>query len=496
MDVPPALLHEILLSPRIEEVPVQSISKTPTPEFQMYQKELLEHHSTTTTTTTQSAIVLKRAFHDRILESVLTERQLTPSLRELLVELHQKLRNLVPNRKDLHVRLQDDRPDLGLSETTTFLKWIIEAGQALSMLESQVESVTTVSWKVQATNMVMSLETMAPTEQVSFLICSLFYLIDKTDRTQQEKDAFTFYTVVLPQLFHTEKGYQLERNYMIQRYPRFDWPITRMWIRSLTSDMPDNERKYLIDNRQRRAELVARGWIDSIVFGKHQLGIRMPELFYLDGNTLQAIRKVTSLAAAGCALGLHATQMANKSPEMMRESDAEALIQVMKPSVLTSNGTSYETAVEDTIVGLVKEWKENDALSLTEAETEMLRHQSRNVLRGEDPVLQLLDKRMQKVFGDLALEYIQQGGESKDLPVEMHSGATKQRSDHGLPKTAFALRAQSLFSSQGLTLFAKELVQATELAARVPVLACQLYDNEIRDIFVSDRSLDTPNTIH
>jgi hypothetical protein len=195
MNLSPEMLHQILLSPRMEDVPIQRISKTPSPGFQTYQEQLLWRD------VSDPSLVIKRAFHDHMLESVLKNfqeqqqqppqhQQLTP-LRELLLELHQKLRDLVPNRKDLHERLSsdDNLTERDLCQIETLLDLIMESGYALAMLESEVESKTTTAWIEVAKDMTSTLATKTTqqfSKQVSFLICSLLYLIDKADRTLQE----------------------------------------------------------------------------------------------------------------------------------------------------------------------------------------------------------------------------------------------------------------------------------------------------------------------
>lgn len=425
----------------------------------------------------------------------MAQQHLTP-LRDLLLELHQKLRDLVPNRKDLHTRLaDDDKPGLVLSQSAILLGWIIEAAQALSMLESDVESMTTKSWIELAKNTVEpSPETTESTQQrVSFLISSLLYLIDKADRAQQEKDTFCFHTIVLPKLFHTEEGYQLERKYMTARFKDPVWPETQSWLRSLTRDMSNNDKSKLHNNSQRQKELIARGWIESIVFLKEQGGtFRLPEIFYLDARTLQAIRNVTRLAAGGCALGLHAAQMAKKSPKTLsdQESNGAALVRAMTPTA--ESASSYETKVGDTVIGLVKEWREEDSANLTEVETEALRQQTKKVLRGEDPVIQLLDRRMQTIFSNLAADYIQQGEEgSTNVSVKMYSGRKEGVTFQTAAQTPFAMKAQKAFESQGLALFASNLAATAELASRVPALAYRLYGRQIADIIESECSSAT-----
>lgn len=485
MNVSPELLHQIQLAPRIEDVPVPRISKTPTPGFPSYQEQLLQSNSNNSA---DPALAMKRAFHDHMVESVLsaTKQDLTP-LRQPLLELHKKLRDLVPNRKDLHGRLQDDRPDLDISKAKKFLEWIMEAGYALSMLESEVESVTTTYWIDHAKTTLSSgtYDSMERTKQLSFLICSLFYLIEKADRAQQEKDSFYFHTAILPKLYHTDQGYQIERKFMLERFPNFDWPITRRWVCSLLKDLSDDEKKKVRDNAQQRKQLIARGWIESIVFQKG-CGVEVPEVFGLDVGAIRAIRSVTRLAAAGCAIGLHATQVAQKSPEMLsqQESNGAALVRVLKQTHIFN----YETRVEDAVLGLVKEWKgEGASPSLTDTEVESLRQQTRNVLRGEDPVINLLDSRMQKLFGELAVEYTPKNADSIHLVANMRSGVSDGMTTN-VSETGFESKAQMALSSQGLSLYAKDLAKAAELASRIPDLACQLYDAQFLKITTTEAS--------
>lgn len=473
-DLPLHLVHQILLAgPKDAGM---TIGKTPSPGFEEFRDNFLHGACDAS----DQAFVVKRAIHDSLLDRIETEGGLS-SMNDLLLELHQKLRRLVPNRKDLHQVLDDNRAIPSISEAHIFLSWIVEAGRALSMLESEMQSATTLSWIRLAERCLQEgqqSESIKRREQLSWMVCSLFFLIEKSDITQSEKDAFYFSCVVVPRLRADGKGLKMERDCMRSRFGSH-LPITKAWILSLIQDAGQIELENLRTNSQARKLLIVKGWIETVLFQSLKEAT-IPEIFYLDVTTLRAIRNVSRLAAAGCALGLHAAHMAKCSSELLAlqdESRGEALVGALRNREHHASQGTYEQSVLSVVVSLTQEFKGSP---LTGEETLILEGQTKQVLSARDPVLQLLNDRMQTIFCELAVASIH--GPSSNAIMSRDRDPNKVSSN-------FVDKAKPIFCARGLAFFATDLAEAAELASRVPILASDLYDNKIVEILEENAQL-------
>jgi hypothetical protein len=157
--------------------------------------------------------------------------------------------NIPTQQSNSRFGTQDNRvllPDDGTSSplVAMMLPWIIQAAQALAQLKSAARAETTRAWIQQAgekTTTAASDDNDDESPSYSFLICSLFYLIDKTEVCAQEKKDFYLSKVVAPRLYTTGEGYSIERRALHERFG-VNLPITRDWILSLvTEENKENE---------------------------------------------------------------------------------------------------------------------------------------------------------------------------------------------------------------------------------------------------------------
>jgi hypothetical protein len=113
-------------------------------------------------------------------------------------------------------------------------------------------------------------------------------------------------------------------------------------------------------------------------------------------------------------------------------------------------------------------------------------------LRGEDPVLKLLNGRMKECFGQLVVKLRPETAASSAnvVPAALKSGRpmvvdgtaapVEQRSD------PFLKEAHQLFCSRGLAFYASDLAQAAKQAAQVIELAWKLYGDVFLDRIILD----------
>jgi hypothetical protein len=479
-NIDPQLVHQILLTD-----PSQFASLTGggnnqsenTPSFDDFCKEL-------NPSTDQSIdCTIKRAYRERILDQVQDAADMKP-LQDLLLELHEAVRSLVPNRPDLHAVLKDEQVK-NASTSEELLPHVIAAGSALSRLESEVRAETTLQWLDKAQNDRAHNE-MDWKQSVEFMVTSMLYLMLKVELCQQDKQEFFLANVWAPQIHN--QGPEMERQEFQARYGKFQdkdtAPLTRKWISTLVSQ---SDRDELVESASAREAMVKQGWIEDLLFrGPEQPSLSMPEVFVLDFEQLNNIRMVTRSAAAGSALALHACNAAGVGSSVLnQEVDATSAIELRRQGVAEAMSTrhlyksieEYEDNAGKAVVRLAKEW--NPSLS-SDAEAQ-LKSRTTSVLRAEDPVIRLLDSRMKDVFSMLMK------WNPSSATVEMRSGRAPD-SPNGSDATAraFLPAAKSAFCQRGLSFYASDLANVSYLAKKVADLAWKVYGEPLLDKMIID----------
>lgn len=491
------MVHRILLCDPPDFSSLAPNAKNPTPTFQNFLQAIMEG--------SDPASVIKRAYHDSFVQGASRNCQIfLQRLKAFLLELHSSIRQLVPNRLDLHSVLIDDRA-LPLegdknSPMRIMLPWIMDAAQALAQLESIARSETTLAWIHTAKE---KLQNVTPTgmedghhlatnaervneESSSFLVASLMYLSFKAELCESDKHNFYLSQVVAPRIYISGEGIEMERSMLRERYGSH-LPHTQDWIRSLVMEAKAHDeaesqemQRRLRENPKARRDLLKIGWVE-ILFQKTKQTI-LPEILMLDVPNLQSIRSITRLATAGCALGLHACNAVKRSHNVLQMEDAvskgKSLVQAMMNSRYNNAIVTYEKGVEIAVLDLARGWKESP---LDTSEEEFLQGRTLSVLRGDDPVIQLLDSRMKLAFCDLAVNSISE--EAILAPAEMRSGrqSIQPTTTAGSKVSPMFPRARQIFCNRGLALYATELAKAAELSIKVIDLAWKLYGEDILD---------------
>jgi hypothetical protein len=453
------LVHRILLTDPSDFTSLTPEVKSATPEYDEFRQTLLQG--------SEPASIMKRAYHDGLCNS--TDHQKAKNcVNDLLLELHTAIRALVPHRQDLHSILNDERdlPDILME----MLPWVIQAAQALTQLESEVRAESTHAWILQAQNSSLTAGSTSK-EQISFMVTSIMYLLFKVELCEQDKQSFYLTQVLAPQLYTTGEGIDLERNTLKERFGS-NFPITATWIKSLVKE---DQKESLRKSREARQNLIRVGWIEDILFQKNRQTI-VPEIFFSDVKNLQSIRQTTRLAAAGCALGLHVCTVVKCNPEVLLkdESRGSALVQAMGNR---SHGSieKYEDGVEDACMSLARVWKDGP---LDDSEQQVLKGRTRSVLRGDDPVIQLLDNRIKELFLAVA------SSEGMSFPLNSRAGI-KAVPTH-TKESPFLQRARQKFQDRGLGLYSLDLAHGAQLATKVADLAWTLYADEFLDKIIID----------
>jgi hypothetical protein len=412
---------------------------------------------------------MKGAYRDKMCEVVSATRNIQP-LQQLLLELHQALRSLIPNRNDLHSILKDDEVRKTTSPEQLLLS-VIKAGESLSQLESELRSESTQKWCDKA----RSVEKMDLQSTIQFLVTSILYLMMKAEMCDRDKQDFFLAHVWAPRIH--EQGEDFERQAFQARFGKFEdkstAPLTRQWVEALVLAQKSN-RDQLLQSKDARQALVKKGWIQDILFrGPERPAFVMPEILALDMDQLQSIRLVTKRAAAGSALALHACNAAGIRTSVLEEApQASSPLELrrvdLQEAMAGTTNSGYEENVTNAVVRLAKDW--NPSLEIN---AEMaLRNRTGCVLRGEDPVICLLDSRMKQVFTELM------NWKPSAADVTMQSGRSAAQKP-GLD--AFHKAAKQAFCKRGLSFYASDLASVSHLAKQIADLAWRVYGDCLLD---------------
>jgi hypothetical protein len=459
-------------------------------------------------------LVVKRAFRDYLIKQLKQsdDNSNIEPLQQLLQELHQNIRNLVPNRIDLHSLLSDEQVT-ATKALSDLLALLIRAGHALQQLESEARSESTAAWIEQAQQQQqqqqLGQEQTATAQLAEFITTSLLYLLYKCELCQSDKDDFYLSHVWAPRIHHQGMGVAMERKVFLQHYGNDlsspnTAPRTRHWIQTLVinycqtnnnsppsqgDDAPapsTNTRLTQLETSTAaiKRELIRTGWIQTILFrGSDQPPLELPEIFALDVDRLSRIRQVTRWAAAGSAVTLLMSHVTGVSATTLQTLAAPYTALAMRQTslmqaiqaVASSSIEVFEQAVVDQVIALAREVKS----SLDTASQEALTHRTLAVLRGQDPVLQVLDQRMKRIFlGQMEEPSVPvlRSGQNPTLASSLHDNAINNsngNSDHALLQA----RQQALFVNQGLGLYASQLAMACKLANKILDVAWMVYED-------------------
>ena len=240
---------------------------------------------------------MKRAFHDALVASLRQaaaqpeedegqeEEQDTQAparnaadLSALIIELHEKMRQMIPNRTDLHGILSDEevgRIELSGSDSvvSAYIPHLIASAEALIQLESEDRSITTRQWLEVASNVVQQWPSTSalPPDIASpevFVVSSLSYLHLKADLCASDIADYHLSTVLAPQI--ALHGPEYERFVFQQRFGPFDEegtaPVTRQWIERVIQECGVSLEELRSSEERRVTALQTSGWVNLILF--------------------------------------------------------------------------------------------------------------------------------------------------------------------------------------------------------------------------------------
>ena len=135
---------------------------------------------------------------------------------------------------------------------------------------------------------------------------------------------------------------------------------------------------------------------------------------------------------------------------------------------------------------MAEEWSPSND---TKLEVESLQGRTVAVLRGEDPVLQLLNTRIKGVVQDVVVQNLHQE-DSGDVPAKLQTGRSGRipQSSPSTAKKNNTSNIERLFCQRGLGFFASELALVATRSAKIVDLVIDLYWEELLDKLILEQS--------
>ena len=496
----------------------------------------------------QISRTMKKAFHDALVASlreaatIHTEEEQdtaegspstrnTADLSALIIELHEKMRQMIPNRTDLHGILSDEEVRSielsdGDSAISAYLPHLIASAEALIQLESEDRSITTRQWLEVASNVVQqwpSTSSVLPFDIASpevFVVSSLSYLHLKADLCASDVADYHLSTVLAPQI--ALHGPEYERFLFQQRFGPFEGeetaPITRQWIERTIEECGMSKEELRSSEERRVTALQTSGWVNLILFqtrgevsneedtgaygdnhdgadaeeeaDEQQPFIHVPEILQLDVASLRSIRSTTRMSVIGSALALHACTVAGVGDAVLRRDPSTEEINQCRHNLIeamsgreVSSQQAFEEDIASAVIALAKVLKP----ALTVEEEQILKLRTPKVMAGEDPVIKLLDNRMRMVFCEL-MEWSPE--HSQTIPVHMSTGrrmvASQPRPSPSRSDTnptgisnLYLAEAKRRFMTKGFAFYAAELSEISLKAVKVINLVFVVYGKDL-----------------
>ena len=417
------------------------------------------------------------------------------SVREMLSELHTKMRSLLPHREDLHSHLKEEEISL-TSSTRDILRCLVRCGYLLSnYLESAARAPSTVEL-IDCLEAFLSRPLrgdkngMIPYDIESeelFAVLSIAYMIHKTELCQVDISNYKL-SQAAPLLHLVGNDYEVKH---FKKSIGMDYssttsveelkhiiPSTWRWVKTLRSSIDSSGENLNFD--QKMDIVKGQGFVDGILFTRSQL--ILPEVLSLDVESISQIRSEARLSVSASALALHACSIAKVVGTAIPSSEADDARQRLS-SVLRKkhfDQDQLESEVTDAIGNLTKALAERD---LNEDESSTLRNRALAVLNGDDPVLKLLDNRVRSFFR-FACKW-KPDNSCTTVPLEMKTGRSVLKEGDtataAIPSTKqeFILAAEKEVLRLGFAYFGSDLIKAGNQARGIIALACKNYGRDI-----------------
>ncbi len=443
------------------------------------------------------AMNMKLAFCKNIAQEMSTENYVP--VQDLLRDLHDKMRTLLPNRQDLHLHINDDI--IGYSSCTSdVIRVLIRSGYLLAnYLESpsRAESTRELLNCLEAFNCRFRDSDSAPltvpygieTEHL-FAVACIVFVIQKAELCQMDVSNYKF--AQLAPYIH-QVGSEYERSHFKKTYGDYVavslkelqlmLPATNVWVKETLGLFENTDNITMQSSLEQKMDFIkGRGFVDGILFTKNELVL--PELFSLDMEGIDSIRNEARCCVIASALSLHACNIIGSS--VLKTEDGVDGNDLM--SVLRKKHFKRDDLESEVIAALTSFTTTLAERSLTEEECDTLKNHALAVLRGNDPVLKLLDNRIRSYFR-YACRWTPDAKSLGEISasVEMKTGRKVLKGDDDFVarggvaslKAEFSLAANKEAKRLGFAFVSSDLIAAGNKARLIISLVCSNYDRDV-----------------
>ena len=342
---------------------------------------------------------LKRAYFEFVQTSASDPKANFAPYISMIHKLYGQIRALVPSRPDLHPLLNDD--DVKASTcccADEMLAPLIQAGEALVLLEAPIRTESTSEWLRCAKwlqsgkdeNMGGNGDTFGM-NMVEFSVASTVFLLVKADLCSMDI-AHDYLLKVVPYIKRIGNDYERDCFQKIYgAYPNnCSVPYTKEWLRSIYKKWEVDETTSVILKTNKEAvtrTIRTQGFVNSLLFYNNvDLVMPMPEIFEMDVAWMNQIRGICRSAVIGSALFVQVCRITSTPSSQTicsvhPLSDSLRSCKDLLAAALTKKYSNNQD-LEDGVVSSVENIAKTLCPSLTTAKLHSLRGCSIAIIRG------------------------------------------------------------------------------------------------------------------
>ena len=413
------------------------------------------------------------------------DRDFTPYI-SIIHKLYTRIKELVPNRTDLHPYL--DCSKIKIESIDDMLVPLIPAAEALVRLEAPIRVNTTSSWlQIVQTKSITECATLYEMEKnpAEFAVSSVVFLLIKSDLCSIDI-ANTYIRQSIPYIRSIGVEYEQERFQSMYgswkdgccKVPHTKEWLSKMWVSSEEeSDVICRGENYI------EKVICSVAFVDQLLFTASRLS--MPEIFMMDNTEIGQIRKICQAAVIGSSLALHACNAVSVSTKSISMYPLENNIKALRDRLTCAivrkhkNSAILEDDVGNLICSLARELGTSEISRKQEIN---LRGICVSALRGTDPVLSVLDKRLRIFFRDNLKS--QDFSVKQNIPGILQSGQkisihSSSKTSKPMPSNMRRQRLIELACQQGFAFYADDIVTAFDMAESIIDLVWRNYGNDL-----------------
>jgi len=421
-----------------------------------------------------TAMTMELAYFDQIEHNLIANQGLK-GVQNLVLNLCQKMRQLVPNRLDLHNFISDDDAT-SCRSIADVLKLLNKMSRIMSDdLEAPYRSPSTVEWREISEAYIDSKEVMSKNipynfdKLESFIVASISFLLKKIDLCHFDKMKFELKKVT-PLILQI--GGEYERKQMQLKYGDFGSFSSMSELSATWGWVHRAQEAFMMSPKMLISTLKTDCFVDELLFVKD--AIPMPEVLSLDGEAIKKIRKLAQTAVFGSALFLHACNIAGSQLDSLTSQAQYHRSQLIS---LLNRTPSYES-LSDALTNFIEAI---DRRELDPVKKASLRRLVESVCDGNDPVLKLLDSRMRQLFKfACGLSCL-----VENIPMTIRTGISNDVNKYGSSERSCSIKEQfmnqcgSEANRLGFGMFSDDLVKVAYEASNVINHAVCLYKDDI-----------------